>query len=69
MRGASILKLVLLGVGVTLFIWSVAPADSLSSEASVLTHSAPSNQAIALMVVSILVVSFGLMRLLRRPAS
>jgi hypothetical protein len=68
MRNSSVLAIVLLAAGVALLIWGITASDSLSSETSELFQGAPSNKAIALMVVGVLVGGFGLVRLIRRPA-
>ena len=69
MRSSPVLALVLLGVGIALVVWGVTASDSLSSQTSELFQGAPSNKAIALMVVGVLVGGFGLVKLLRRSAA
>jgi hypothetical protein len=64
----SLSAIVLLAAGAALLIWGFSASDSLSSEASRLFQGAPSNKAMALMALGILVGGFGLVRLLRRPA-
>jgi hypothetical protein len=69
MRSSLVFALVLLGIGVALVVWGVTASDSLSSQTSELFQGAPSNKAIALMVVGALVGGLGLVKLLRRPTS
>jgi uncharacterized membrane protein YidH (DUF202 family) len=69
MRSSPVLALVLIAVGVGLVVWGITASDSLSSQTSELFQGAPSNKAIALMVVGALVGGFGLVRLLRRSAA
>ena len=69
MRSSLILAIVLVAVGAGLLVWGVTASDSLSSQTSELVQGAPSNKAIALIVVGVLVGSFGVVRLLRRPAA
>ena len=64
----SLSAIVLLAAGAALLIWGFSASDSLSSETSRLFQGAPSNKAMALMALGILVGGFGLVRLLRRPA-
>jgi len=69
MRSSPVLAIILVGVGVGLLVWGITASDSLSSQTSELFQGAPSNKAIALMVVGVLVGSFGVVRLLRRTAA
>jgi hypothetical protein len=69
MRSSSVFAIVLIGVGISLLVWGLTATDSLSSQTSELFQGAPSNKAIALMVVGGLVGGFGLLTLLRRPAA
>jgi len=69
MRSSPVLAIILVGVGVGLLVWGITASDSLSSQTSELFQGAPSNKAIALMVVGALVGGFGLVRLLRRSAA
>jgi hypothetical protein len=69
MRSSSVFAIVLIGVGISLLVWGITATDSLSSQTSELFQGAPSNKAIALMVVGGLVGGFGLLTLLRRPAA
>jgi|RhiMethySRZTD1v2_1073278.scaffolds.fasta_scaffold13582_5 uncharacterized membrane protein YidH (DUF202 family) len=69
MRSSPALSIILVGVGVGLLAWGLTATDSLSSQTSELFQGAPSNKAIALMVVGILVGGLGVVRLLRRPAA
>ena len=69
MRSSLVLAIVLVAVGAGLLVWGVTASDSLSSQTSELVQGAPSNKAIALIVVGVLVGSFGVVRLLRRPAA
>lgn len=69
MRNSMLLPLILLGAGVALVVWGLSASESLSSETSELFQGAPSNKAIALIVVGLVVGGFGLVRLLRRPAT
>jgi hypothetical protein len=68
MRNSALLALILLGAGVALVVWGFSASESLSSETSELFQGAPSNKAIALIVVGLILGGFGLVRLLRRPA-
>ena len=69
MLSSPVLAIILVGVGVGLLVWGITASESLSSQTSELFQGAPSNKAIALMVVGVLVGSFGVVRLLRRPAA
>jgi uncharacterized membrane protein YidH (DUF202 family) len=69
MRSSPALSIILVGVGVGLLAWGLTATDSLSSQTSELFQGAPSNKAIALMVVGVLVGGLGVVRLLRRPAA
>ena len=69
MRNSSLLAIILLGVGVALLIWGVTASDSLSSETSEIFQGAPSNKAIVLMVIGLIIGGLGLVRLLRRPTA
>ena len=68
MRGSPVLGIVLLAAGAALLIWGISASDSLSSETSELFQGAPSNKAIALMVLGAVVGVVGLVKLVRRPA-
>jgi hypothetical protein len=68
MSNISLTAIVLLAAGVALFIWGMSASDSLSSQSSELFQGAPSNKAIGLMIIGVIVGGFGLVRLLRRPA-
>jgi hypothetical protein len=68
MINLSLTAVVLLAAGVALFVWGMSASDSLSSQSSELFQGAPSNKAIALMVIGVIVGGFGLARLMRRPA-
>jgi hypothetical protein len=68
MINLSLTAVVLLAAGVALFVWGMSASDSLSSQSSELFQGAPSNKAIALMVIGVIVGGFGLARLKRRPA-
>jgi hypothetical protein len=68
MSNISFTAIVLLAAGVALFIWGMSASDSLSSQSSELFQGAPSNKAIGLMIIGVIVGGFGLVRLLRRPA-
>jgi len=57
---------VLLVIGLALLAWGLSASDSLSSEVSEAVQGAPSNKAIALMVVGGLLGATGLVKLLRR---
>jgi hypothetical protein len=61
--------IILLAVGAALLIWGVTASESLSSETSELFQGAPSNKAIVLMVLGVILGGLGLVRLLRRPAT
>jgi hypothetical protein len=64
----SLSAIVLLAAGAALLIWGLSASDSLSSEASRLFQGAPSNKAMVLLLLGVLVGGFGLVKLLRRPA-
>jgi hypothetical protein len=68
MSNLSATAIVLLAAGAALFIWGGSASDSLSSQPSELFQGAPSNQAIRLMVIGVIVGGFGLARQLRHPA-
>jgi len=69
MRNSPLLALLLLGAGVALVAWGLSASDSLSSETSELIQGAPSNKAIVLLVIGVIVGGLGLVRLVRRPAA
>lgn len=68
MRDSALSGIVLLAVGAGLLVWGLAAADSFSSGASEIFQGAPSNKAMALMALGVIIAGFGLVRLLRRPA-
>lgn len=59
MRSSPALSIILVGVGVGLLAWGLTATDSLSSQTSELFQGAPSNKAIALMVVGVLLGGLG----------
>ena len=69
MRGSPALAIVLEGVGVALLVWGVKTSTAQSAETSEWFQGAPSNKAIALIVVGAVLAAFGLVRLAgRRPS-
>jgi hypothetical protein len=66
MERSILVPVVLLVLGVALLAWGLTASDSISSEMSEAVQGAPSNKAIALMVVGGLLGAVGLVKLLRR---
>ena len=65
---SPMIAIILLVAGAALLIWGIMATDSLSSNTSELFQGAPSNKAIALMVIGGVVAAFGLTKLLRKPS-
>lgn len=56
---------ILLAVGIALLVWGFNASESLASETSELFEGAPSNKAIALLVLGGIIGAAGLINLLR----
>jgi uncharacterized membrane protein YidH (DUF202 family) len=69
MRNSPALAIVLEGVGVALLVWGVKTATSLTAKETELFEGAPSNKAVALVVVGAVVTALGLVRLVRRTSA
>ncbi|MGQ0553571.1 MAG: DUF3185 family protein [Planctomycetota bacterium] len=68
MSKSPIPALVLLAAGVALLIWGFAAKDSVSSVTSEVFTGAPSDQAMILIVLGVIIGGIGLIGLVRRRA-
>jgi hypothetical protein len=66
MERPPLVPIVLFVSGLVLLAWGLTAADSLSSEVSEAVQGAPSDKAIALIVIGGLLGATGLVKLLRR---